>query len=61
MLRMATKNRFALDDVWLLYLEREILKRIDNLMPVPNTFPFTPLEPGETIPVYESLSLIVRV
>ncbi|KAJ3000958.1 cat eye syndrome chromosome region, candidate 2 [Globomyces sp. JEL0801] len=30
MLRMATKNRFIMSDCWLMYLEREIQKRLDD-------------------------------
>ncbi len=57
MLRMATKNRFAQDDVWLLYAEREINKRHDH----DEEPSFFVLNLEEPLPVYEDLALKTRV
>lgn len=57
---MATKNRFAVEAVWLLYAEREIVKRHDASLDGQDV-PFFTLDVDKPIPVYGDLSLITRV
>ena len=56
MLRIATKNRFCLDDVWLLYLEREIIKRL-----VVGEKPLFVLQDTTNLPPYSIFDLKTRV
>lgn len=52
MLRMTTKNRFVMPDCWLMYLDREYLKRNPTSL-----FKYDPDDPNP----YASLSLRVRL
>jgi hypothetical protein len=56
MLRIATKNRFCLEDVWLLYLEREIVKRLEV-----GEKPLFTLQDTTNMPPYHSFNLKTRV
>lgn len=57
---MATKNRFAVEAVWLLYVEREIVKRHDAILDG-HDVPFFTMDPEKPLVAYGDLSLTTRV